>query len=239
MSTSNSAKSKPEASDPWLLTTCGYMRMEMKQLDIEFPTELIELIALFYKIQIESKILSDDECVIFYDMICKQLNVKAIDWKLIWRGGDDGFDFDSFWNKCDGISPSIVIIETENGKEVLGGFTKVGFKKYDEDQYTKDEDAFLYSLRKIDDKFKAKHTPKIYPICKGQEKYALWYTSYYLCCFGSGSGSDIWIERDCNQRGRNNGSAQSSYDMPRGCLTVSSGFHFTVNEMEVFQLNYP
>ena len=221
------------ASDVWLLATHGYMRLQMKQCNIIFPKELIELIALFYKIQIESKILSDDESVIFYDMICKQLNVKTINWKLIWRGTDDGFDFDSFWNKCDKISASIVIVETKDYNEVFGGFAKVGFRKYDEDQYTKDEDAFVYSLRKgIDDKSKKEHKPKIYPIKQSETKRALWYTSNYLCCFGNGSGSDIWISQNCDKGGWN-GVSIHSYKTDSDLVAMT---RFSVNQMEVFQL---
>ena len=210
----------------------------MKQLDILIPTELIELIAIFYKIQIESKILSDDESVIFYDMICKQLNVKAIEWRLTWRGNDDGFDFDSFWDKCDKVSPSIVIVETKKCDAVFGGFTKVGLRKYETHQYTQDKDAFLYSLRKKDSKNKEKHEPKIYPIKSDQTEYALCFVAGDLCCFGGGSGSDLWIGQNCNIEGSDNGSEGCSYGLQSLSLTSDGCDEFIVNEMEIFQLNY-
>ena len=214
--------------DSWLLATYGYIRME--KLKIVFPKELIELIAVFYRIPINSKIMTDDESVILYEMLCQRLKVKTIDWRLLWRGGDDGFGYDSFWNKCNSNLPSIVIVETKNCNRVFGGFAKVGFIQYEQERYTEDANAFLYLLR---NKNNENHEPMMYSILKGQEKYALWFTEEYLCCFGNQYGSDIWIEQNCNTGG-NNGVARCSYGIQYGFGCGLSSF--TVNEMEVFQL---
>ena len=146
------------------------------------------------------------------------------------------FGFDSFWNKCNEVKNSIVIIETKHKNEVFGGFTKVGFTKYETEQYTEDKNAFLYTIRKKNTANQEQYKSKIFDIKKSETKYALWYTDGYLCCFGCGWGSDIWIEQNCNKDGTNNGCYYASYDIKIGSLI--DGDHLTVNEMEVFQLNY-
>ena len=64
---------------------------------------------------------------------------------------------------------SNVIIEDKESKNVFYGYTSVGFTKYDNNSYTQDDKAFLYSIRNINKKY----SEKIYPLIKGQECYAL------------------------------------------------------------------
>ena len=43
-----------------------------------------------------SNILTEDGITILYDMICAKSNILNADRKLIWRGNDNGFGFESF-----------------------------------------------------------------------------------------------------------------------------------------------
>ena len=166
-------KVENNTSDIWSLTTSGYVRTESKKLNIIIPKELIMIIVLFYTLKIKSKILNDNEQCKLYDMICKQLNKKAINWNLIYRGSDDGFGYKEFWNKCNKINSVIIVIETKNKKNVFGGYTSKYFEKNKNGyfEYINDENAFIYSIRchNKDKKYKS----QIFPIRKNHSQYAL------------------------------------------------------------------
>ena len=55
------------------------------------------------------------------------------------RGSDDGFSYDSFWNKCDLINNGIVVIETEDSKNVFGGYTSKYFGKLEAQHHIEDD----------------------------------------------------------------------------------------------------
>ena len=224
-----------KSTNKWALATFGYIRNITKEFKIKIPNELIPIIVLFYRIIIESKILTEDEGNKLDDMICSKLNEKTLNWNLVWSSYKNELTFDSFWNICNEVKHCIVIIETIDEKNVFGGYTSVGFTKYNFDSYTRDENAFLYSIRNINNKLK----PKIFPIKKGQEDCALWYTSTYICCFGSGCGSDIWLYHT-NKRSGQSGTSQRSYDMPIKYLIggEKSEQGFEYKQVEVFQLSF-
>lgn len=59
-------------------------------------------------------------------------------WYLKYRGSRDGFKSENFHNKCDGLSNTLTVIQTEN-KAVFGGYTGACWSKdggFVEDQYS-------------------------------------------------------------------------------------------------------
>ena len=90
----------------------------------------------------DSKILGKD----------KLLNSKIKNWinsnkkikaELKYRLSRDGSDFDTFHNLCDGISPNLILIQSENNCR-FGGFTYQSWEK--KDLQKKDNESFLFSL---------------------------------------------------------------------------------------------
>ena len=153
---------------------------------------------------IESKILTEEEAVKLYDMVSNQLGSNILDFSLVYRGTEDGFKFDDFWQKCDEIKPAFVIIETVRNK-VFGGYASVGFKKYTASMHIRDHRAFLYSIRND-----AAYPPKVFTILPGQEYTAIVYGNNYLCCFG-GNGCGICLPSECNLPDKNCGSKGTSF----------------------------
>ena len=76
-----------------------------------------------------------------------QLNKEIVGTNLIYRCSKDGDDCSIFHSKCDGISNTLVIGESESNK-IFGGFTS---QSWDQENQTKyDDNAFLFQLNKMD-----------------------------------------------------------------------------------------
>ena len=224
--------SQEQSADIWELSVYGYLRSHIN-IDIFLPDELKQIIVQFYRTFIKSNILTDIEKAKLYDMVCDELAQQKINWDLIYRATEDEFDYKSFWNKCNGVSNVIVIVESTTNN-VFGGYTSKAHTE--RTTSTKDENAFIYSIRSS-----AGYKSKIFPILKDQIKFAI-HTSYtHLCCFGE-YGCDLYMQQNCNKPGTNTGAQQRSYDIPLSNRKYLVGgpkatLSFTVNDIEMFQLN--
>ena len=118
----------------------GWIRRENDTLGLRIPHVINMVILSFYKVVIDSRILTDNENATLYEMVLNQLQVKIMNFESIYQGTKDGFGFDNFWNKCDAIKPAFVIIETVSNK-VFGGYTSVGLTKK---EVSTDKNAFIY-----------------------------------------------------------------------------------------------
>ena len=215
-----------------LLTTVdAYIRDQSKLWKMNIPKEINNIIYLFYKILIDSNILTEEENCKLYEMVLKELQtkneVKALNFDLIYRGTEHGFGFKDYWDKCENIKPAFVIIET-TGNKVCGGCTSVGFRK-DRGSNYRDPDAFIYSIRTND----SKYPPKIFRVIHANSAMGFWFG--YL---GSFSGSGIWLRENCNKPGTNTGIAGLNY-VPAGntwYLNAGKRVQIQVKEIELFQI---
>ena len=78
---------------------------------------------------------------------------KVISAELIFDTYRDGDSIDSFKNKCEGKSPTLVIVKT-NEDIIFGGFTTAPWKK---ESYSSDNNSFVFSLNPYK-KYKVKST---------------------------------------------------------------------------------
>ena len=210
----------------------GYIRNQNKSWNMNIPSDINKIIFAFYKINIASDILTEDESDTLYDMILKHFKCKIIKFDLIYRGTRDGFGAYDFRNKCYNVKDVMVICETTKDI-VCGGYTSVGFTNSLGGTY-KDEKAFLYSIRTNNEKY----PPKIFPILEGREKGAMCTWNGYLFGFAN---SGIWLQGDCNKPGTNSGIAGLDY-LPSGdsdylrAGSRSLGRDIQIKELEVFRL---
>jgi len=79
--------------------------------------------------------------------IWHQLNKDIKDTSLIYRCSKDGDDHSIFHKKCDGISNTLVIGESESNK-IFGGFTSQSWDQTGQTKY--DDNAFLFQLNKME-----------------------------------------------------------------------------------------
>ena len=209
----------------------GYIRNNTKLWKMNIPSDISEVIFLFYQVMIVSDILTIDESKILYDMIMSHFECKMINFDLIYRGTRDGFGVTDFSERCHDIKEVMVICETTKDI-VCGGYTSVGFNK-SLGNY-KDENAFLYSIRTNNEKY----PPKIFPILKGKEKLAMCQWKGYLFGFAN---SGIWLQVNCNKPGTNSGIAGLSYLPNEDANYLKAGAteigRVQMKELEVFQLS--
>ena len=109
-------------------------------------TEIIDekelLTSLF--ISMRHYIITDiKDLQIIFKGIKKQTNKKIKKMKLIYSALEDGDSAESFHKHCDGISNTLIIIKTINGKK-FGGFTTQKWKN--NNNYVMDNAAFLFSF---------------------------------------------------------------------------------------------
>ncbi|CAF1301327.1 unnamed protein product [Didymodactylos carnosus] len=65
-------------------------------------------------------------------------------WELIYKATRDGFETNNFHCKCDGKSPTIVLIQSKNGGYLFGGYTAVPWSS--QRTAIRDPTAFIFTL---------------------------------------------------------------------------------------------
>ena len=222
-----------KSADDFLKIVNGYVRDQNKLWKMNIPNDINKIIFLFYRMIIDSKILTQKEHEKLYEMISDKMESKQLNFNLIYRGTQDGFGFSDFYDKCNKIKPVIVIVETTKDI-VCGGYTSVGFIKNADMEY-KDERAFLYSIRTNN----SKYPPKIFHILPGYEDEAIGFCTGYLCCFAN---SGIWLEANCNRPGTNSGISGLDYIPSNQDNYLTGGdsksVGIQVKELELFQLTF-
>ena len=74
----------------------GYVRRNHKE---NIPSEIIDIIYKFYLLYLYSKIMNDDQQLLFVNLICDRLesqhdeakNTKSIDFDLLYRGSENEY----------------------------------------------------------------------------------------------------------------------------------------------------
>ena len=115
------------------------MKKELDELKKKFSNE-----GNLFK---ESKWLNDNKYInLIKSGIKHQLNKDIVRTNLLYRCSKDGDDCSIFHSKCDGISNTLVIGESESGN-IFGGFTSQSWEKNNK---TKNDDyAFLFQLNQM------------------------------------------------------------------------------------------
>lgn len=153
------------------------------------------------------------------------------EWKLIYRGSDDGFAASKFHAKCDFKTNTLTIVKSVNGF-VFGGYTE---SQWDQtNTYKTDPKAFLFSL--INKENKAIKMP----ILLGKESLAIYGTSVSGARFGG--GSDLLIADNANANTNSFTNLGHSFKHPNWthgsneakCFLAGT-YNFQVLEVEVFQ----
>jgi hypothetical protein len=170
----------------------------------------------------QSRILSDFPSI-FTDFGQKQ-------WKLLYRGADDGFRSSDFHRKCDSHSNTITIILTTKGF-IFGGFTPVA---WDSSNYSKPDStqtSFLFSL-------KNPHTSEAKKFSMNSSSCAIVGHPSWGPVFGS--NNDMCVCDRCNGKTfsyTNLGGAYVNDTGIDGKQVFTGECHFIVKEIEVFSIS--
>jgi len=170
--------------------------------------------------------MKEEERNMIYTGIENKMNKKIKQLNKLYQATVDGGDSEIFHKKCDNISNTLVLIESE-GHRRFGGFTPIPWKSEEAETWEKDPEmkTFLFSL---DNK-------KIYNL--KDINNAVYHCKFSGPCFGV--GRDIAI--DNNPMKKNNlYTYQSSFDYKGGkfCLSECDYDSKTgkILEYEVFQV---
>lgn len=153
-----------------------------------------------------------------------QLNKNIINTRLIYKYSKDGSKIDIFHQKCDGISNTLVIGESENNR-IFGGFTTQEWDNYSEEK--KDDYAFLFQLNDMKLYYAIKGKGEIF--CRNDFGATFGNHKHFCFCF-----------QDQNDKGRsredkNNDNIGFDYYGVKNKI-LERNHSFNLKDYEVFEL---
>jgi hypothetical protein len=150
-------------------------------------------------------------------------------WKLLYRGGFDGFGSSAFHSKCDGKHNTLTIIKSTMGY-VFGGYTN---SFWDQSGSSKaDSGSFIFSL-------KNKNSNPLKLKCIKYEN-SIYCNRQYGATFGG--GFDICIHTDSDANNNSYSNLGHSFQLPLGHdynadstkSFLAGSYQFQVKEIEIF-----
>jgi hypothetical protein len=175
----------------------------------------------------KSKILGN-HLIMFMDLINLP---QPSNWNLIYRASADGFGADNFHSKCDGKSPTLVIIKALGTGFVFGGYTEATWEGFEMQKC--DPNAFIFSLTNRDKKPIKLQTTK--------PELSIFCSPFCGPSFGSG---EIHIENNANYKNDFDSFSilgdvfmhpQYSYGTNNANSLLAGSGHFLVGEIEVYE----
>jgi len=128
-------------------TVFGYIRLNVVTQYI-IPEEIMMLCYDYYGHDfISSTILNSEQRDQLFRLLMQQkANLIPGTTKKVYNAQQDGFDANSFYSKCSGISPSILVIHS-NWDQIFGAYTQIAWK-FDGGYHpeTDEHNTFLFSL---------------------------------------------------------------------------------------------
>ena len=201
---------------------------------IEMKKELDEIKQQF---KLNDKLFNDSNLLkknnqyinLIQEGIRHQFNRDIINTSLLYRCSRDGDDKAIFHQKCDGISNTIVIAESESNK-LFGGFTT---QQWDQSNKTKNDDnAFLFQLNKFEIHYIIKGKGGIYcgeglgPTFGSYERFCLCLQDVGKSLEGS-NREDSYSEKDYSFENKN----KQNYILEGNCS-------FKLKDYEVYKLEF-
>ncbi|XP_077287613.1 uncharacterized protein LOC143912224 isoform X2 [Arctopsyche grandis] len=151
-------------------------------------------------------------------------------WRLVFRASSHAFSAAAFHAHCDGVAPSMILVNGSRG-EICGGFSDVAWHKTSHiGGYISSEKAFLFSLHGGTD------APAKYNIVK--KPYAICYHADCGPIFGA--GADLLISHNCNSNIDSYSNLPHSYDgESASSASLMGDYNFTVINYEVYTIDTP
>ena len=171
----------------------------------------------------DTKILSHKEMELLKELIIKHKYNLSNDWKLIYRGSNDGFLATNFHSKCDNIPNTLCVIQSDTNN-VFGGFTSIPWSSSRSSGWHRDDNAFLFLLRSLQG-----NKPNIFKATRGSTH--VYHEPTFMCWFGWA----ILIGNKCNIERSSSVEDSSKYKIHSvGGKYFNSTPRFIVKEIQVF-----
>jgi hypothetical protein len=158
---------------------------------------------------------------------------------LLWRGTLNGFGAGDFHGRCDGHANTLTFIEDTEGN-YFGGFTPVEWESREWNETSGPEDncpkadpslkSFLFTLKNPHN-----FPPRKFALKDKKGSRAIWCSSSRGPCFWD---FGIWDNSNTNVRSYTNsfGAWYENLTGLRGGTFLAGATHFTVKEIEVFEI---
>jgi hypothetical protein len=148
--------------------------------------------------------------------------------ELIYKASRDGFDANTFHNRCDNKGPTLTIARSDNNY-LFGGYTSVAWTS--SGSWTIDPNAFLFTLTNPND-----IPPTKYPVQSSQTQYTVYHGNGYGPTFGA--GHDLHISSNSNSNNSCSTVFPTTYTDTTGYgnNTFTGNLNFTALDIEVFKL---
>ena len=116
-----------------------------------FLDDIAQLIFTFYRVILDSKILSDSEREALMNLLFEKMpnqNKISMKTKLLFRASEHDYDWKEFHKHCENKGPTVTIIHNEYDR-VFGGYVTKSWSHYSKTYYEQVEDptAFLFGIR--------------------------------------------------------------------------------------------
>lgn len=203
------------------LLVMGWIRLFIEDKVENIPVECKLICKDFFGALIDSKILKIDEENLLLKYI-KQQTKQDWSWKLIYRGTEQGFCKEDFYEHCQDKGNTVVIVHNEEDR-VIGGYTpcKWVYNQDNDTKFAKDETltSFLFVLRPISQMMKLKTLRMDNAVSYRRT------TAFDFGCndfFFYSQGVYTWLNDCC-------------YEGCHGMTGMQFG-HFIPTEIEIFQL---
>jgi hypothetical protein len=153
---------------------------------------------------------------------------------LLWRGSQDGFGVRDFHSRCDGHPNTLTLILDTDGN-VFGGYTPVEWESPVSWRCKCDdrEKSFLFTLKNPHNT-----AARRFPLKSGCKERAIYCDATRGPAFGS--PGDIRIHDNCNANTDSFSDLGNTYlndTRVNGKVAFTGGLHFTVEEIEVFEIS--
>eukprot|EP01084_Bolivina_argentea_P198840 340361_1 len=211
------------------LAVFGYVKLHYNS-NI-FPNELMLVIATYLISLIDSKILKEDETDLFEQLLQENSKNELLDkqWNLLYHAKINGFERESFVNKCHDKRNLLCFIQTDSGN-VFGGYTSAGWKVelHKRDTYLRDTKTFIFLIRSSKN-----YKPKIFNVRPDKVDKAIRnYGSPFYCFFGT---NEIHLRSKTREGWNYNASVYESY--PSSHYLNAGVNSFKCTDFEIFQLS--
>jgi hypothetical protein len=177
--------------------------------------------SLPFKDKIKSKIIDYDDFWLIEKWIGRSVRTE-----MVYSSELHGDSAAKFHLRCDGVYPSLVIVESENGRR-FGAFTTVPISTA-EAAYKGEGNDFIYSL---DSKRRFKNT---------DTRYAYMSTPFGLVAYGK--GNDLYIHDKCCSNKQSYSNFPTSYGTDvKSEVTpdeLAGSYNFRVKQIELFRIVY-
>ncbi|RHZ76978.1 hypothetical protein Glove_187g23 [Diversispora epigaea] len=176
------------------------------------------------KTPIDSSVITGEHSLEIASWIDKKnspyFNENPYKFQLILRGSRDGFECTNFYDNCNGISQTILILKVKNTGEIFGGYNPQAWDKNVESE-KKNNDAFIFSLKTEKQvSILSKARTGYFTVCNRNNKVG--FCGLYLT-------GNFNTEKKCYLY-------DSGFEKRISYLHNSDVCHFSVEEYEVFQV---